>query len=93
MKTLNFCRCDNCGRDPIVGPRFTCVDCGNASVDLCGDCAPLSPEVGVEAGHTRAHSMRPARKRKNVAVDNEYLVKSSKSAEGNYLDPNYHYFK
>jgi len=95
-------RCDHCGRDPIVGPRFTCLDClrknGDYSVDLCSECAPLNPpKVGMDIGHQPDHALRPARKRKSDnpggTVDNEYLVKSRKGAIANYLDPNYQYFK
>merc|ERR1712029_1030179 len=88
-------RCDHCGRDPIVGPRFTCLDClrknGDASVDLCSDCAPLNPaQVGLDIGHRPDHAIRPARKRKTdtPGVDKEYLVRSGKGAMANYLDPN-----
>ena len=96
MVHLGF-SCDNCGQDPIVGPRFTCLQClrmGDTSVDLCSTCAPLNPVLASQR-HIQSHTFRPARKRRaNVAiVDKEYVVKSTQGSLANYLDPNYQYFK
>ncbi|KAG9088452.1 hypothetical protein FS749_002148 [Ceratobasidium sp. UAMH 11750] len=31
-------RCDGCAADPIVGPRYHCLDAGCPDYDLCSDC-------------------------------------------------------
>ena len=87
-------KCDGCAQDPIVGPRFTCVDClkSDRSIDLCVHCAPQRPNIGLDAGHKPCHALRPVRKREKPEPqrDQDYLIKSSRES---YLDPNYHYFK
>ena len=94
-------KCDGCGQDPILGGRFTCVDCARTdhSVDFCCECAPRSSKiqnVGVDFGHDINHTIRPVRKRENSlgcmakgivgTMDKDYLIESRL---GNYLDPNY----
>ena len=99
-------KCDGCGQDPILGGRFTCVDCAKKehSIDLCCECAPnLSqiPNIGIDYGHKHEHMIRPVRKREgndlqmngkrlSNTLDRDYLIESKL---GNYLDPNYQYFK
>ena len=61
-------KCDGCGQDPILGGRFTCVDCAkkDQSIDLCCECAPKVSQlkrIGIEFGHKYDHMIRPARKR------------------------------
>ena len=96
-------KCDGCGQDPILGGRFTCVDCvkKDESIDLCCECAPKISQLkrlGAEFGHKNDHTIRPVRKRvddsarknRSDMIDKDYIVKTKM---GNYLDPNYQYFK
>lgn len=51
--------CDLCGTDPIVGPRWHCMECpASVSVDLCGKCvkADFSTET-----HQTSHVLKPVR--------------------------------
>ena len=99
-------KCDGCGKDPILGGRFICVDCAKKgeSIDLCCECAPKISQlkrIGAEFGHKSEHTIRPVRKRfddthkkeENICGntrDKDYFVETKM---GNYLDPNYQYFK
>ena len=98
-------KCDGCGQDPILGGRFTCVDCAKKeySVDFCCECAPKASKlknIGMEFDHRPDHILRPVRsrvnetcfaeKRRNIMRDKDYLIETK---SGNYLDPNYQYFK
>ena len=103
--TMHFgYKCDGCGQDPILGGRFTCVDCAknDQSIDLCCDCAQKLPRlkrIGIEIGHKYSHKIRPVRKRLNDVPSRESLCKTRdqdyfiQSKTGNYLDPNYQYLK
>ena len=97
--------CDGCNQDPIIGGRFTCVDCARKeySVDFCCECAPKASKlqnIGVDFGHQPDHILRPVRSRVNDISssgkhtsntrDKDYLIENKL---GNYLDPNYQYFK
>ena len=97
-------KCDGCGQDPILGGRFTCIDCAKKdhSVDYCCECAPISSQlqsVGKDFGHTCSHTLRPVRRRVTFLQwkkkcpentrDRDYLIEATM---GNYLDPNYQYF-
>ena len=98
-------KCDGCSQDPILGGRFTCVDCARKeySVDFCCECAPKASKlqnIGVDFDHRPDHILRPVRSRvndisslgkyMNNTRDKDYLIESNL---GNYLDPNYQYFK
>ena len=97
-------KCDGCGQDPILGGRFTCVDCAkfDHSIDYCCECAPTVSRlksIGKEFGHTPDHNFRPVRKRVDSMQwkrkhngntrDKDYMIEATM---GNYLDPNYQYF-
>ena len=97
-------KCDDCGQDPILGRRFTCVDCANndQSLDLCCDCAPKvsrSKRIETELGHKYNHTITPVGKRLNDVSSRESLCKTrdrdylTQSKTINYVDPNYQYFK
>lgn len=50
-------KCDSCGIEPIIGPRWTCCSCpkGAAPIDLCDDCVTKGFETDA---HKQAHFMK-----------------------------------
>lgn len=50
-------KCDYCGIEPIIGPRWTCCSCpkGSAPIDLCDNCVTKSFETDT---HKQAHFMK-----------------------------------
>jgi len=81
-------KCDGCGKEPIKGGRFTCLECDtDDQVDFCLDCAPKGITFEDKANHKTEHKLRPVRKKltdlPSATADADYLFQT------NYLDPNF----
>jgi len=73
-------QCDSCGMEPIVGTRWTCVDC--AELDLCNQCDRATFTKG---GHIPEHRFDKVEQAEPAHfMDQDY---NSLMGEYNYLDP------